>query len=813
MKKINICAAALVMAGMMIPSIAGAQEIEYGDDTNTIKVDKKVTKTEKDLYGEAHDEYLITLETFVTGSQTTTEVRKPVDISLILDVSGSMGYELKNTSDYYLNRVGSISYSETISAYSKVKDFDNGYKTFEWDGTEPDCHPYYYSLSGTSQNSEFVYKDGDKYCQIFRGDTGDNNYFSSKGYYIYIETDTIIEDPITENNIKQRRFLGKDSSGNYVASDPAPASLPVVKDGDSYIPWDGFYATDEKTILYAGDLYTKSRMDALKNAVKSFINIIADDDKNLAEGQHHQIGIIKFSNEKTNKTGNDLISTGNHNNYTQTLVELQPITNSEAIKNELDGLTASGITRTDYAMELAESMLKDSDASRTRIAILFTDGEPTSNSNFDYDVANNALKVADNLKRQGVIVYVIGLTSTDLSKRFMEYTSSDYEAYPDPAANTKMVKGSTDKDASNDIHGNQVDYKYFNLVENGEQLQKIFESIADQTAKTRIGYNLSKDNTVVLDALSKNFLLPEGTDEKNIGLIHVYTSDFLGNDTFAEKGAETGWKEITGSEGLNVNVNGREVSVNGFDFAANWVGYNEISKIGVEPTKEAHGKKLVIEIPIVVDPRNPGGAEVYSNEAFSGIYNKEGEHAPDTKKPLVAYPQPTLTMPNIIIEKSGMVQGDCAMFKIVRVDEKGGEMDGYKAYTIMLTANADGKAQSQIKLNTSGRYKITEESWSWAYIPSDPSSIQYQKDDASKKTQAGIEDGTGIPFVIRNVNSATEESVYVLGSTTKKIKGTLFKFENTVDTNAPMHDEASINNVFGKFEYEAPADPEIGKNK
>ena len=798
MKKIYDYIFAIVLAGMMVSPSAGAQteDIEYGTDPNAINLEKKVVKT-KSGEGEGHNEYLITLEAFVPGQKTVTEVHKPIDFSIILDVSGSMGYELTADKEYYLNRVGSIAYAQT-----GIKDIDKygvttSYSKCDW----KDGHPYYYSLSGTSQRSEFVFKDGETYRKIFRGETGVNDYFDSNNYFIYIETDNSINDPVTGKSIKQRRFLGKDSNGNSVISEPAPASLPLIYDDGKLVPATGFFAASDSTPIYEGDLYTKSRMDALKNAVKSFIDIIAADDKTLGEGQHHNIGIIKFSNDIKYEEGNYLKdNSSNHNNYSQPLAVLQSIENSGTIKDKIDGLTASGITRTDYGMQLAKTMYEGTDASRTKIAVLFTDGEPTSNNDFDYSVANGALKEADLLKRQGVKVYVIGLTSTALSTRFMSYASSDYAAPEGTGTFTEMKQNS-----SEDIHGHQ-DYfnKYFNLVQNGEELNKIFKDIAEQSAKTKIAYKLSEENSVVLDALSKNFKFPDGIDATHHGDIHAYTSKLFDDGSFAQKGGE-GWTDITSQVTVGVTTSSKknEVTVSGFDFDSNWVGYEE-HITPTETTKTAHGCKLVIEIPIVVDPRNPGGASVFTNEAYSGLYEKDKI---STKKPLKPFPQPAVTMPNIIIEKTGMNQGDCAMFKIERVNENGEPISGYKAYTIMAIANNEGKAQTQIKLNTEGRYRITEQDWSWAYTPSAEATSAYGKDD--EKTVNGSADG--LVYIIRNINSDTEESVKALESG-QNIKGTLFKFKNTEKEGTPMHDEASTKNVFGKFEYEAPENSDKGQN-
>ena len=89
---------ALVMALSLValPSFAAGEETGGGDTGMPYIKDQGGTVTKDGLVmsktikkGE-NGQFLLTLEAYATGSTTTTTSTKPVDIVLVLDVSGSM---------------------------------------------------------------------------------------------------------------------------------------------------------------------------------------------------------------------------------------------------------------------------------------------------------------------------------------------------------------------------------------------------------------------------------------------------------------------------------------------------------------------------------------------------------------------------------------------------------------------------------------------------------------------------------------------------------------------------------------------------
>ena len=771
------------MASLFLVATAGAQtdEVKYRDDINSVKMYKSVAK-----HPTNPDQYLITLESFVTGSKETHEVEThtPADIALVLDMSGSMAIKISDTEYFACPDEIEISYINTkYPAFTQTCNWING-------------HPRFFALYATSSNSELFYKDeAGNYHEISRNGASGKNVPSyakpllgDSYYYIYYETDEEFVDPFSGRTYKRRHFFGKDPDGTYRVRYFGDTTYPIVlkegatpgsSDPADYEVMTGYYADNQTDFIYKSDsFYTNSRLDALRAAVNSFLDVVETDDAKIPDGDgHHKVGLIKFSSDETDAVGNDLYYAGTNltpMNYTQVMNPLKDITtNKSDIAASVAGLHACGYTEPHLGLKAAAAMLGvdltaddgggPSSDGRKKTIIMFTDGVPTTASAFQEGLANQALAIAKKIKAAGVAIYFVGLSSevTDRANQFMEYCSSDYG---DAAS---MSDGGS---------GKQFD-KYYSLASTGEQLTHIFDAIASSEAKTEIGYDLSETGQVVLDALTDHFMLPEGVTVNNIS---VGTRDFTGinNDIYNFAGGDpvplTGAKVTVGGEG------NREIIVSGFDFSENWCGlWRSVSASGAI-TDVWQGKELVITIPIVVDPANPGGANNPTNEAYSGIYlaDESDPTKPDMSKSVKKYPVPTLTMPNIVIKKNGLQGNDCAIFKIIKLDGSGNPETGYEPFTVMLTPSNNGKVT--VKLVKEGRYKVVEDNWSWSYNIAPSKS--YTIDDGKTVAQDN--------YIIRNVGEATADPTE---------NGTIFNFSNTKRTDpssVPAHGEDAVNNVF-----------------
>lgn len=221
------------------------------------------------------------------------------------------------------------------------------------------------------------------------------------------------------------------------------------------------------------------RIDALKNAANSFIDTIAKQNEGI-EGvdRQHKVAVVKFAGNKTEKVGNDTYSDkGYVYNHTQVMKDLIDCSgvNVKALKDTIAGIKPSGATRADYGLELARDKITGR-AGAKKIVVFFTDGKPTSYSEFDSKVANDAVTAAKNMKDGKATVYTIGIFSganpaadpsnkgtSDVNK-FMHAVSSNY-----PSATSYT---------SDNLGARAENSDYYKSATNADELKKVFDDIS-----------------------------------------------------------------------------------------------------------------------------------------------------------------------------------------------------------------------------------------------------------------------------------------------------------------------------------------------
>lgn len=221
------------------------------------------------------------------------------------------------------------------------------------------------------------------------------------------------------------------------------------------------------------------RIDALKSAANSFINTIAKQNEAIeVVDRQHRVAIVKFAGDKTDKVGNDTYYQGQYKyNHSQVMKGLTDCSggNVKALKDTVAGIKPSGATRADYGLELAGDITSGR-ADAKKIVVFFTDGKPTSYSEFDSDVANAAVTAAKKMKDGKATVYTIGIFSgadpvADPSKKgtsdvnkFMHAVSSNY---PDATSY-----------ASDELGMRAENSDYYKSATNAEELKKVFDDIS-----------------------------------------------------------------------------------------------------------------------------------------------------------------------------------------------------------------------------------------------------------------------------------------------------------------------------------------------
>lgn len=515
---------ALVMALSLValPSFAEGEEDSAGNDGMPYieenghggKVEKDGLVMSKTIKKTGDSQFLLTLEAFATGSTTTTTSTKPMDIVLVLDVSGSMD-----------------DYMETYSI-------------------SPNGTYYYY----------------------------DEGFFGIGAGY-------------------KRAYYCSSCDGWY------------TKDHSQY-GHGGTRLTPKTSANGSGIQFYVTKMETLKSAVNTFIDSVA------TKSPDSSIAIVKFAGDKLDTVGND---TYRENGYTynnsQIVQELTPVnTGASSLKTAVNGLIAAGATQADYGMQHAQTIINSvKDNGHQKVVIMFTDGNPTSGNEFEDTVANNAIKASKSIKDAKATVYTIGCFGTlagDTKTKvdtYMNYVSSNY-----PNA-TSMTSGDAKANPAN----------YYKTVSSAADLNNIFQTISQTIGSTPVKLT---STSVLRDVISDYFKLPEGYKDGDIKAYSVSCTGKTGDSYTWDSTHDTEYTATVAADKKTINVTG-------FDYAANWV-----DQFGVNGS-QSHGKKLVVQIPIV--PETTAYGDCDTNGPASGIYAT----GVDGEEPVQTFPSPKVYIP------------------------------------------------------------------------------------------------------------------------------------------------------------------------
>ena len=533
---------------------------------------------------------------------------------------------------------------------------------------------------------------------------------------------------------------------------------------------------------------SNQRLNALKNAVNSFIDIINENDLKDPDGKDREqrlgnrIAIVTYSTNANNAT-NGLIPLGS------SLTDNSGVTSLKTIVN---GLTANGGTYAHKGMDMAYGILSPlNDTRQLRTTVFFTDGVPglygnwssttriyktddwinynhqyrtsdlafiegqerINRQNYDYatmrydtfSTANATINSANNIKNlanesKGIIsnVYSVSIIN-DPGRQTQVYlgkTSSNYLG----ATTMGDWNGTWNSDTAMWNNGNgtrntsTTNFSFSSTSQDG--LKEVFETIAASSGGSDT--DLGGSTVAVMDIVSANFMLPNGSDPSQI---KVYTAPCTGG---AEKALEFGTPILAKSntaryhkmtrnddgtiswstedydidDEIAVTIEGSNmIQVTGFDYTSNFCGFDE--------NGDPRGWKVLIEIPVKMDPEAVGGANSDSNEPGSGIYaDLDGDGSLD---PIITYDPPKVDLPtNIFIEKEGLKKGESAKFRIERVSKNASEevksnpnsTEWEPVTTVFLTNTEGDGSKPMVKvrgLDPNYIYQIVEEPWSWAY--------------------------------------------------------------------------------------------------
>lgn len=275
---------------------------------------------------------------------------------------------------------------------------------------------------------------------------------------------------------------GAASSTTVTTTQPIDFTLVLDVSGSMDYPMG---STDETT-----------RLEALKTAVDNFLDGAAAANEGSQSGSEPvRVGLVKFAGQESKNVGNGMYWSGGYQyNYSQIVSNLTPGMNG--LRTAVNQLKAGGATRADYGFQYASKVMSNARPNAKKVVIFFTDGKPTSASDFDASVANGAVTAAKTLKGQGDMVYSIGIfdkadpsSLSSAANQFMHAVSSNF-----PKA-TKYNR-----------HGEgNIKAGYYKSATNASELNAIFDEI-QKSETTTSAYT----NVVMEDTLSKYVDLADG---------------------------------------------------------------------------------------------------------------------------------------------------------------------------------------------------------------------------------------------------------------------------------------------------------------
>lgn len=473
-KKIVAMLMAVAMAFSLLPVTAFAVGEENGQAPVTKKASENNLTMNKTVTPEGDGTYTVRLESYATGSVTTTQAPVPMDFVLVLDVSGSMTDE-----------IASYTYQATNKTSWSVSDVYNDY--------------YQKDKLGIPHRTDVTY-----YAKI------DDEYY-----------------PVFYKQKRVRQGVFKGYYEYWLEANNKPLG-PRVTDST----WKKEVYNEA---LYIRKTDSKEKLEAMKTAVNHFIDSVAAQ-RNGETPVAHRISIVKFAGDPSDKVSNDTYKENRHTyNYTQKVRELTDVTAAgsvDSLKNAVNDLTAGGATRADLGMEKADGVLngrQDAEKNRPSVVIMFTDGEPTTSNDFEWKVAGAAVDTAKTLKAGGTKVYTIGMFEDadpgDIDGAFNKYMNGVSSKYPDAVGTKKNNK----KDYNGIYLGTPAGGNYYFKADNAGDLDKVFQTISESTTVT----SPLDASAVVVDKVPSNFEAPISKDNVTLKVAGYKADGTFGTETAA----------------------------------------------------------------------------------------------------------------------------------------------------------------------------------------------------------------------------------------------------------------------------------------
>lgn len=307
---------------------------------------------------------------------------------------------------------------------------------------------------------------------------------------------TVSDNGISKNGIT----VSKENGADFLTALTALSSTSNLSD-TATTPLDIVLVLDASGSMDdpMGDGDDTKRIDALKSAANSFIDEIAKQNATVKDAaKQHQVAIVKFAGDKTDKVGNDTYYDGrNWYNYSQVMKTLAPCTNDTKgdFSSQVNAIKPAGATNAAAGLELAKGQASGrSDAKK--VVIFFTDGTPTEYSDFEPAVASSAVGHAKVMKDAGAAVYSIGIfqgaypakypdgQGVSNENKFMHAVSSNYPSATYSYESTSWWSGEYIWNFGDRAKGSDgKDATFYKSATNADELKHVFDDISKEISK------------------------------------------------------------------------------------------------------------------------------------------------------------------------------------------------------------------------------------------------------------------------------------------------------------------------------------------
>lgn len=570
---------------VLIVVLAGALAVgALADDDVGMDVFKQVNVLEDGTY-------TVDLEAFATGTVSFSEKNVPVDLILVLDVSGSMEDTIY---EYKYNPRSSQAYS--YSGYGN--------------------NTYYYLYNGN-------------YYPVTRERTG----YSSSSY-------------------RYNLHFTVGSTTYYLSGTGVTTTNPNVS-GQNTTIWTGVLYTRQQTGSQTKIAALRSAVNGFIDVVAEKNQEVLNKNADAPDSDLSRVSIVKFAGTSRNGTnyqnyksniGNETYRSGQYTyNYTQVVKDLTVVKQAELTTGTnwhgtVNGLSEGGATSADYGMGYANAVYnehKNDYADRQTVIVMFTDGEPNHSNNFDNTVAKDTVNTSRDLKAEGVKVFSVAILqgadpkddpgSTNVNK-YLHAVSSNYKTASATVSNNSFNVTFGDRAMKED---GVTKEDYYFTASSSSELSKIFTAIAQSSASSTSQVGAQ---SVMKDIVSSSFTLPEGANVNDITVTIVPWDSETHDWSTSVSYTTAQWKtecmnylrpeDVQGHEQENIKVDikdgGSTIDITGFNYAKHFKATKTVEEDHDGANMQT--AKLVVSFPMQARPSAVTGGSVATNGENSGIY-------------------------------------------------------------------------------------------------------------------------------------------------------------------------------------------------